>query len=123
MSDPLLTGNRRLLKILWAVCNAVAMVLIILASRPLWAFHLKPGEVHASGPGDGLYFFLVILVPCAVLMLLNLALTIRALLIGGHPPRWARAWPFVLMVGAWSLLAFVLLQLIRVPEGVESLGS
>ena len=60
MSDPLLTGNRRLLKILWAVCNAVAMVLIILASRPLWAFHLKPGDVHSSGPGDGLYFFLVI---------------------------------------------------------------
>jgi hypothetical protein len=105
------------------VGNAAVMVLIFLASRPLWAFHLKPGDVHSSGPGDGLYFFLVILVPSAVLMLLNLALVIRTLLIGGRPQRWLRVWPFALMVGAWFLVAYLLLQLIRVPEGVESLGA
>jgi hypothetical protein len=123
MSDPYVVGSRKLLRILWSIGNAVAMFLIILASRPLWAFHLKPGDVHSSGPGDGLYFFLVILVPCAVLMLLNLALAIWTLLLGGRPQRWLRVWPFALMVGAWFLVAYLLLQLIRVPEGVESLGA
>lgn len=117
-----MTGAK-LLRFTWFIGNAVAIVLIILASRPLWAFHLKPGDVHSSGPGDGLYFFLVILVPCAMLLLVNLALALRALLVGGHARPWATAAPFALMVGAWSLLAYVLLQLIRVPEGVESLGS
>lgn len=102
--------------IVWSVINAIAIVLHLIGSSALWKFHLHPGDRYAAGPGDGLYFLLLVLLPWFGMMIVNVGVTIGVLV-----ARWSKPWRKVqlTLVGSWLMVAAFELYAIRLPEGVE----
>src|SRR5690606_4134374 len=66
-------------KALWYGVNLAAMGCIAWNSSSLWHFHLKPGDLHSSGPGEGFYFFFLVMIPWLLFLGVNIILLIRRL--------------------------------------------
>lgn len=108
---------------IWYVVNLAAMALVTWSSSRLWLFHLKPGDFHASGPGDGLYFFFLLLIPWTLFFLVNVALLFRRLFAAKAPGYPWNIAPQLLLTALWITLAIMIQRLSQVPEGVISMGS
>lgn len=109
-------------KPVWCGTNAVVMAIHVWLSKPLWAYHMEPGTMHSSGPGDGLYFFFLLMIPWLLVMLVNVVILIRAVI---KRATWGTGWIWVQLaiLLAWLIIAVVEQRLLQVPEGGIKIGS
>lgn len=105
---------------MWLVMNGGAMALHILLSKTLWHYDLKPGEIHSGGPGDGFYFFFILLLPWFFAGGVNIALFVLAS-IRRKPGSLIMLQG--LLVGSWIAIALVEQRLMRIPQGVIDIGN
>lgn len=98
------------------------MAVDVWLSKPLWAYHLEPGRIYASGPGDGFYFFFLLMIPWLLVMLVNAGVLIRVVveraILGTG---WI--WTQVAILVAWLIIAVIEQRLLKIPEAVIRISS
>lgn len=110
----------------WLLVNCIAMVIHFILSKPLWLYHLEPGSMSWGGPGDGLYFFIMLLLPWLAFVLINLVILVGKVgmaLFGNDGLRWMLVSVQVLILLGWLAVGVIEQRLSQVPEGVTRMGS
>lgn len=123
LNDPLLcsmqckTYPRPL--VVWSTVNGIAIGLHLCISYPLWMFHVRPGDMYWRGPGEGMYFFFLLVLPWVGVMLVNVGVVIAAFI-----GRWSKPWKKVqlILVVLWMLVAAFEFYAVRAPEGAKYMG-
>ncbi len=86
----------------WLLMNVVGVSLHVLASQPLWTPPGSRGQPYYGGPGDGLYFLILLLLPAVTFGFINVA----ALFWMVYPAFQRRSgWPVLaygVVLGLWS---------------------
>lgn len=116
-------GASKLRRNIWLGVNVAAMVAVLCLSAPLWKLHWKAGEYRATGPGGGLYFFFLVIIPWCLFGLINLFVLVFRLFKPGISFRSGLLSAELLGTAVWVALAFFIWWATRIPEGVIYLGS
>jgi amino acid transporter len=107
--------------------SVVAIVTVICVALHVWSYwplhsevspEMKPGTVIYGGPGDGLWFMLVILFPWVLMQFVNVGLALYCSRTVGQA---ARAW--AVLLGLWIAASFAGGSLIECPAGMVCRGG